>query len=72
MFTSRNEASNIVGKMYENHDYPNEGTSMGVYSNGDVGYVTKLLYNPCPSATSNYVEIPTIRWLSLNYFVTTM
>ena len=72
MFTSYNAASNMVGKLYENQDYPPGGNSMNVYSNGNVGYVTKLLYNPCTTANSNYVEIPTIRWLSLNYFITTM
>lgn len=70
MFSSNEAASSIVSKMYQANpiDAPQGSTLMGVYQNGSVSYHTQYLNNNCPTAGCSYVEIPQVKWLSLNYF----
>ena len=70
MFSSYNDASNIINKMYREDpdDIPPGATSVGVYVNGNETYYSFYFNNTCPTAGYSYVEIPQVKWLSLNYF----
>lgn len=70
MFSSYDDASNTINKMYQADpdDIPQGATSVGVFSNGNMPYYTYNLNNNCPTAGHSYVEIPPVKWLSLNYF----
>ena len=70
MFSSWNDANNIINKMYQEDpdDLPPGATSVGVFSAGNMPYYTYYFNNNCPTAGNSYVEIPSVKWLSLNYF----
>ena len=70
MFSSYNDAGDIIGKMYQADpdDIPPGATNVGVYNGGCVSYYSYYFNNNCPTAGYSYSEIPPVKWLSLNYF----
>lgn len=72
VFSSFSDASAVVTKMYQADpaDLPPGASSVGAYIYNDraITYYTYYFNNNCPTAGNSYVEIPQVKWLSLNYF----
>ena len=71
MFSSYEDASNILSKMYNAGEYWTHGTAT-IYDARNEWYNSKYFKNNKQDSTTtsvNLADIPPTRWLSLNYFI---